>query len=196
VKLGILVSGGGTNLQAIIDAIEDGTLADCEIVTVVSSKPDAYALERAAKHNIPAKVIARKEFADLDKFDAAIAEHMLACKVDLIVTAGFLSILGSETIAAFPNKIINVHPALIPAFCGKGFYGLRVHEAVLQSGVKTTGATVHYVNEIVDGGEIILQKEIDVLPDDTPETLQRRVMEQCERVILVEAVKQFIIHNA
>jgi len=190
VKIGVLVSGGGTNLQAIIDAIEGGKLPDCEIVTVVSSKSGVFALERAGKHGIPATVISRKDFEALDEFDSALCEHMERSSVDIIVMAGFLSIVGEKLLTKFSSRIINIHPSLLPKFGGRGFYGLKVHEAVLEAGEKTTGATVHYVNEIPDGGEIILQKAIEILPNDTAESLQKRVMEECEREILVEAIRR------
>ena len=189
-KIGVLVSGGGTNLQAIIDAIEGGKLPDCEIVTVVSSKSGVFALERAGKHGIPATVISRKDFEALDEFDSALCEHMERSSVDIIVMAGFLSIVGEKLLTKFSSRIINIHPSLLPKFGGRGFYGLKVHEAVLEAGEKTTGATVHYVNEIPDGGEIILQKAIEILPNDTAESLQKRVMEECEREILVEAIRR------
>jgi len=189
-KIGVLVSGGGTNLQAIINAIECGKLPNCQIATVVSNKPDVFALERALNHGIPSAVISRKEFADLSEFDAAICEHMERSNVDLIVLAGFLSIIGEKLLAKFDGRIINIHPSLLPKFGGKGFYGLKVHEAALAAGERTTGATVHFVNSEVDGGEIILQKSIEILPSDTPETLQQRVMEQCEWEILVESINQ------
>jgi len=187
-KIGVLVSGGGTNLQAIIDAIENGTLNGCEIATVVSSKADVYALDRATKHGLHNVVISRKDFADLSEFDNALCQHMESYNVELIVMAGFLSIVGEKLLSKFDGQIINIHPSLLPKFGGKGFYGLKVHEAVLAACEKTTGATVHYVNAEVDGGEIILQKAIEVLPTDTPETLQQRVMTECEQVILVDAI--------
>jgi len=189
-RIGVLVSGGGTNLQAIIDAIESDILDGCEITTVVSSKSGVFALERAEKHGLHNVVISRKDFEDLSEFDSALCEHMLNFNVDLIITAGFLSVLGEKTLKNFNDKIINVHPSLIPSFCGKGYYGIRVHEAALERGVKLTGATVHIVNEIVDGGPILAQKAIDILPNDTAETLQQRVMIECEQVILVEAIRQ------
>jgi len=187
-RIGVLVSGGGTNLQSIIDAIENGTLLNCEIVTVVSSKPNVYALERALNHGISNAVILRKDFTDLSEFDTALCEHMEKKSVDLIVMAGFLSIVGDCLLTKFENRIINIHPSLLPKFGGVGFYGLKVHQAVLEASEKTTGATVHYVTNEVDGGEIILQKAIEVLPNNTAETLQQRVMTECEQVILVEAV--------
>ena len=183
-KIAVLVSGNGTNLQALIDA-------NIQISLVISSVENAFALERAKKANIKVITIARKKYADISDFDSALAAALTEEKIDLVVLAGFLSILGEKVLAAYSNKIINVHPALIPSFCGKGFYGLRVHEEVIKSGVKVTGATVHFVNEIVDGGKIILQKAIDVLPNDTPESLQKRVMQECEWVLLPQAVEKY-----
>ncbi|OQB16083.1 MAG: Phosphoribosylglycinamide formyltransferase [Firmicutes bacterium ADurb.Bin193] len=181
-NIAVLVSGGGSNLQALINAVEAGGI-NGRIVTVVSNKPGVYALERAKKHSIPFKVI-----PDGKDFDSLLVAHLKENKADLVVLAGFLRILGKEVLDAFPKKIINVHPSLIPSFCGDGFYGLKVHRAALDYGVKVTGATVHYVNDITDGGEIISQKAVCVKPDDTPETLQRRVMEEAEWVILPQAV--------
>ena len=187
-KIGVLVSGGGTNLQAIIDSIENGTIRNAEIVTVAASNPDAYALKRAEKHGIPSVAISRKVFDSLEKFDLAICEHMKSRGVELIVMAGFLSIIGENLLNEYEGRIINIHPSLIPSFCGKGYYGLRVHEAALERGVKITGATVHFVNEIPDGGPIIIQKAVDVKDGDTPETLQKRVMEEAEWIILPKAI--------
>lgn len=187
-KIGVLVSGGGTNLQAIIDAIECEKITNAEIVTVVASNTKAYAIERAKKHNIPSIVISRKSFSSQEEHDTVLCEHMKNCGVDLIVMAGYLSIVGEMLIKEFHNKIINIHPSLIPSFCGKGFYGLRVHEAALERGVKVTGATVHIVNEICDGGPILLQKAVEVKDGDTAEVLQRRVMEQAEWTILPQAI--------
>lgn len=187
-RVGVLVSGGGTNLQAIIDAIADKKITNAEIVTVVASNPKAYAIERAKKHNIPAIVISRKAFNSIEEHDAAVCDHMQNMDVDLIVMAGYLSIVGEQLISKFKNRIINIHPSLIPSFCGPGFYGLKVHEAALERGVKVTGATVHIVNEICDGGPILLQKAVEVERGDTPEILQRRVMEQAEWKILPEAI--------
>ena len=183
-KIAVLVSGGGSNLQAIIDAIESKRI-DGKIVTVVSNKDGVYALERAKKHNIPYKIINKK---DNPNFDKELVTHLKENDVDLVVLAGFLCILDDEVINEYPNKIINVHPSLIPSFCGDGYYGLRVHRAALDYGVKITGATVHYVNNIVDGGDIIMQKAVEVLPGDTPEVLQKRVMEEAEWIILPEAI--------
>lgn len=187
-KIGVLVSGGGTNLQAIIDSIENGTIRNAEIVTVAASNPDAYALKRAEKHGIPSVAISRKDFDSLEEFDLAICKHMKSRGVELIVMAGFLSIIGENLLNEYEGRIINIHPSLIPSFCGKGYYGLRVHEAALERGVKITGATVHFVNEIPDGGPIIIQKAVEVKDGDTPETLQKRVMEEAEWIILPKAI--------
>lgn len=190
-NIAVLVSGGGTNLQALIDAQNRGEIKNGKITLVIASKPDAYALERAKNNNIATKVIARKEYDDIHTYTAAVRDALLAAKADLVVYAGFMTILDSQIVEAFPLKMMNVHPALIPSFCGKGFYGLHVHDAVLESGVKITGATVHFVTEDCDAGPIILQKAIPVNNDDTSETLQKRVMEQCEWKILPEAVSLF-----
>ena len=187
-KIAVFVSGGGTNLQALIDAQRDGRLEHGEIVLVVSSSPEAYALERAKRAGIDAAAFSRRELG-ADGFEAAIEAELESHGVQLIVLAGFLSILSEGFTARHAGRIINIHPSLIPSFCGKGFYGLRVHEAALERGVKVTGATVHYVNEVPDGGEIILQKAVEVLPGDTPETLQRRVMEQAEWLLLPQAAE-------
>lgn len=186
-NIAVLVSGGGSNLQAIIDNIEHGEI-NGRIVTVVSNKPGVYALTRAKLHNIPSVVIESKGNPE---FSSQLMRHLEENNVDLIVLAGFLCILKDEILTRYKNKIINVHPSLIPSFCGDGFYGLKVHKAALDYGVKVTGATVHFVNEVTDGGKIILQKAVEVLPDDTPETLQHRVMEQAEWIILPKAVKMF-----
>ena len=188
-KIGVLVSGGGTNLQALIDAQKSGIIQSGEIVTVVSNKPDVYALERAKNAGIDAHVITRKECGSKEAFDAALCDYMQEKGVDIVVLAGFLAILGENFLSVYKDKIINVHPSLIPSFCGDGFYGLKVHEAALNYGVKVTGATVHFVNEITDGGKIILQKAVEIQEDDTPETLQKRVMEEAEWVILPRAVE-------
>lgn len=188
-NIGVLVSGGGTNLQALIDACESGVIKSGRIVTVVSSKKDAYALTRAENHGINTAVFSKKDYADKDALDEAIANHMKEKNVDLIVMAGYLSIVGEKLLKAYENKIINIHPSLIPSFCGDGFYGLKVHQAALDYGVKVTGATVHFVNEITDGGKIILQKAVYINSDDTAETLQKRVMEEAEWKILPEAVE-------
>ncbi len=188
-RIVVLVSGGGTNLQALIDAQKRGELGCGEIVAVVSSKPDVYALERANINSISTAVVSRKELKE--RYEDILLETLESYNPDLIVLAGFLSILGQRITDKYSNKIINVHPALIPSFCGKGFYGLKVHEAALSYGVKVTGATVHFVNEIPDGGAIIFQKAVDIEPDDTPETLQKRVMEQAEWILLPKAVRMF-----
>jgi len=190
-KIAVLVSGGGTNLQALIDAWKKGELGGGELSLVVSSVPGAFALKRAEKEGIKTITIERKKYAELSGFDEALASALSANNIDLAVLAGFLSILGEKTLKSYKDKILNVHPSLIPSFCGKGFYGLRVHEAALEKGVKITGATVHLVNEVVDGGKIILQKAVDVLPGDTPESLQERVMCEAEWVILPKAVAMF-----
>ena len=182
-KIAVLVSGGGTNLQALLDAEQTGVLCSGEIVLVVSNNTKAFALERAARAGVETAVLKGPSFeADLQLL---LQQH----GIDLIILAGFMRILSEAFTSAWPNRILNVHPSLIPAFCGKGYYGLRVHEEALRRGVKVTGATVHFVNEIPDGGEIILQKAVDVLPGDTPETLQRRVMEQAEWILLPEAAE-------
>ncbi len=187
----VLVSGGGTNLQALIDAQESGMIKDGKITCVISSKPGVYALERANNHNIKSKVIARKEYGDVVEYSKAILVALNEEKADLVVYAGFMTILDELVVKAYPNRMMNVHPALIPSFCGKGYYGLRVHEEALKKGVKLTGATVHFVTEVCDGGPIILQKAVEVLDDDTPEVLQKRVMEQAEWKILPQAVSLF-----
>ena len=190
-NIAVLVSGGGTNLQALIDAEHAGKIKNGKITCVISSSPDAYALERAKNNGIATKVVRRKDYPDRRAYSQAIVEVLQEVKADLVVYAGFMVILDEVVARAFPNKMMNVHPALIPSFCGKGFYGLHVHEAVLEAGVKLTGATVHFVNEVCDGGPIILQKAMEVQEDDTPETLQRRVMEQAEWEILPKAVSLF-----
>jgi len=190
-KIGVLVSGGGTNLQAIIDRISDGYLDSCSIATVVSSRRDAYALERARLNNIPAICFDRKDFFDIDAYDTELIGHMESCGVDLIVMAGFLSILGDKFINKYKNQIINVHPSLIPSFCGSGFYGLIPHEKALEYGVKVTGATVHFVTLQTDAGPIIMQKPIFINENDTPKSLQKRVMEEAEWIILPQAIKLF-----
>lgn len=190
-RIAVLVSGGGTNLQALIDAKLSGLIKNGEISLVLASNHKAYALERAAKHGIKSVVISKKECLSGDDFDQKIISVLEENQIDLIVLAGYLSILSSKVTSRFDYKIINVHPALIPSFCGEGFYGLRVHEAALSYGVKLTGATVHFVNEIADGGAIILQKAVDVLARDTPQSLQKRVMEEAEWDILPQAVSLF-----
>lgn len=187
----VLVSGGGTNLQALIDAFERGEIENGRISCVVSSNPNAYAIERAKKHNIDHVVIRRKDYESLETYDEALTALLLEKKADLVVLAGFMTILGDKVIKQFENRMINIHPSLIPSFCGAGFYGLKVHEAALARGVKVTGATVHFVNEICDGGPIILQKAVEISDDDTPETLQKKVMEQAEWKILPKAVSLF-----
>ena len=189
--IAVLVSGGGTNLQALIDAQARGELINGEITADISSNPGAYALERAAKAGIPGYVVARKEFPSSQAMTAALVEQLRALDIDLVVLAGFMVILTGEMVRAFPNAILNVHPALIPSFAGPGCYGLHVHEKALEYGVKLSGATVHFVSEECDGGPIVLQKAVEVLPDDTPEVLQRRIMEQCEWKLLPQAVSLF-----
>ena len=188
-KIAVLVSGGGTNLQALIDAQEAGKNPNGRIVLVVSSNSKAYALERARQHGIETAVLPRRKYATTEDYDRALLALMREHEIDLIVLAGFMCILGSTFTRAYDRKIVNVHPSLIPSFCGDGFYGLHVHEAALAYGVKVTGATVHYVNEIPDGGEIILQKAVEIEEGDTPEVLQRRVMEQAEWILLPKAVE-------
>lgn len=190
-KIAVLVSGGGTNLQALIDAQERGELGCGRITLVIASKPDVYALERAKNHGIEAQVLARKEYESIAAYSAALTEALVAAKVDLVVLAGFLTIIDEQVYNAFPNRILNVHPALIPSFCGKGYYGLHVHEAALEKGVKVSGATVHIVTPECDAGPIVLQKAVEVKDDDTPETLQKRIMEEAEWKILPAAVKLF-----
>ncbi len=187
-KIAVLVSGGGTNLQALLDAEAAGAIRNGKIIRVISSKPGVYALERAKQHGVAAAVVERKAFATAAAFDAAILRELEDCGADMVVLAGFLSILGPAVISRYENRILNVHPALIPSFCGKGYYGLRVHEEALRYGVKLTGATVHFVSEVPDGGAILLQKAVEIRPDDTPETLQRRVMEEAEWQLLPKAV--------
>ncbi len=187
----VLVSGGGTNLQAIIDAMEAGQIPNGKITCVISSNPDAYALTRARKYDIPTRIIAPKSFPSRERYTQALLESLFQEYADLIVLAGFMTILDKEIIRAYHNKIINVHPSLIPSFCGAGYYGIHVHEKALERGVKCTGATVHFVNEIPDDGPIILQKAVMVEEGDTPEELQQRVMRQAEWVILPKAVQLF-----
>ena len=191
VRIAVLVSGGGTNLQALIDAQSRGELKNGRIAAVLSSRPDAYALDRAARAGIPGYVVARKDFASNREMTIALVDKLRELNIGLVVLAGFLHILTGEMVAAFPNAILNVHPALIPSFCGAGDYGLHVHEAALAYGVKLTGATVHFVNEEPDGGPIVLQRAVEILEGDTPEVLQRRVMEQAEWHILPQAVSLF-----
>ena len=188
-KIAVFVSGGGTNLQALLDAQAEGKLKDGEIVLVLSSNPGAYALQRAEKAGVSSVTVSRKDSASQVEFEAAISRELEKAGIEMIVLAGFMSILSADFTARWERRIINVHPSLIPSFCGKGYYGLRVHEAALNYGVKVTGATVHYVNEVPDGGQIILQKAVDILPGDTPEVLQRRVMEQAEWQLLPQAAQ-------
>lgn len=187
-KIAVLVSGGGTNLQAIIDKVENGTIRNTSIEVVISNKKDAYALIRAAEHGIAAECISPREFDDREDFNRELVERIKAYEVDLIVLAGYLVILPEILIKEFPNRIINIHPSLIPSFCGPGMYGLKVHEAVLERGVKITGATVHYVDVGVDSGPILLQKAVEVEQGDTADVLQKRVMEQAEWLILPQAI--------
>ena len=187
----VLVSGGGTNLQALIDAEHRGEIPNGKITCVISSKPDAYALDRAKQNNIKTRVLVRKDFADIAAYSRAMVEALQEENADLVIYAGFMTILDEQVTTAFPYKMMNVHPALIPSFCGKGYYGLRVHEEVLRRGVKVTGATVHFVTEVCDGGPIILQAAVPVLETDTPESLQRRVMEECEWKLLPKAAALF-----
>ncbi len=187
-RIAVLVSGGGTNLEALLQAQEAGLIPHGQIVLVCASNKDAYALTRAANHNIPALAIHKKGMSQ-EAFEAALSEAMAESQIDFIILAGFLSILTENFVKAWPKRIINVHPSLIPSFCGQGMYGLKVHEAALAKGVKVTGATVHYVNEIPDGGEILLQKAVDILPEDNAQTLQRRVMEQAEWLLLPQAAE-------
>lgn len=188
-RIAVLVSGGGTNLQALIDAQKSGELQSGEIALVISDKKDAYALKRAEDNQIKTMVVSKRELGSQEEFEAAIVSALNRNRIDFIVLAGFMCILSEKFTARYPKRIINIHPSLIPSFCGKGFYGLRVHEAALKRGVKITGATVHFVNEIPDGGEIIIQKAVEVQPDDTPEVLQRRVMEEAEWKILPDAAE-------
>lgn len=187
-KLAVLVSGGGTNLQAILDAIDAGKITNAKVEVVISNNPGAYALERAAKHGVEAICISPKEYESRAAFNTAFLDKLNAYQVDLVVLAGFLVVIPPEMIAQYRNRIINIHPSLIPSFCGTGFYGLKVHEGALARGVKVTGATVHFVDEGTDTGPIILQKPVEVCEGDTPEVLQRRVMEQAEWIILPKAI--------
>lgn len=189
-KIAVLVSGGGTNLQALIDAQKSGVISAGEIKLVISNNKDAYALTRAAENGIRAEYVSKKELGGQEGFEERICSLLEECEIDLIVMAGFMSILSGDFTDRYPQRIINIHPSLIPSFCGKGFYGLHVHEAALKYGVKVTGATVHFVNEIPDGGQIIMQKAVSVCEGDTPEILQKRVMEQAEWIILPQACQQ------
>ena len=188
-KIAVLVSGGGTNLQALMDAQQAGKLCSGEIALVVSNNASAFALERAKKAGIPTRILLKKELGGQAGFEAALEQTLAEFGIQVIILAGFMSILSGDFTDKYPRRILNVHPSLIPAFCGAGFYGLKVHEAALEYGVKVTGATVHFVNQIPDGGEIIAQKAVDILPGDTPERLQRRVMEQAEWLLLPQAVE-------
>ncbi len=190
-KIAVLVSGGGTNLQALIDAEKRGELGNGKITLVLSSKPDVYALQRAADNGIASKVLSRKDFEDISAYSRALADALTEAEADLVVLAGFLTIIDEQVYERFPNRILNVHPALIPSFAGKGYYGLHVHEAALAKGVKVSGATVHIVTPECDAGPIVLQKAVPVLEGDTPETLQRRIMERAEWKILPRAVRLF-----
>ena len=190
-KIAVLVSGGGTNLQALIDAEHAGALGNGKISLVLASKPDVYALERARNNQIKSVVLPRKEYSDIAAYSAALADTLVRENVDLVVLAGFLTIFDEQVYEKFPNRILNVHPALIPSFCGKGYYGLHVHKAALEKGVKVSGATVHIVTPECDAGPIVLQKAVAVKQDDTPETLQKRIMEEAEWKILPEAVRLF-----
>ena len=187
--IAVLVSGGGTNLQALIDAEKNGILKSGKIKLVISNKEGVYALERAKCAGIPASVIVKKQFSDQNEFENALMSELERNGIDLIILAGFMSILSEKFTSRYPERIINVHPSLIPSFCGEGYYGLHVHEAALERGVKVTGATVHFVNEITDGGRIILQKAVNVEDGDTPETLQKRVMEEAEWILLPRAAE-------
>ena len=188
VKIGVLVSGGGTNLQALLDAQKRGEIPDGEISLVIASRKKAYALERAREAGVPALALPRRDYENPADYDAALLTALQEAGVELVVLAGFLCVLGEKMLKGYEGRIVNVHPSLIPAFCGDGFYGLHVHEAALRRGVKVTGATVHLVNEVTDGGPILLQKAVEVLEGDTPESLQKRVMEQAEWVLLPQAV--------
>lgn len=190
-KIAVLVSGGGTNLQALIDAEKRGELGNGKITLVISSKPDVYALQRAADNGIDSLVLSRKDYADIATYSRALADALTDAGADLVVLAGFLTIIDEQVYERFPNRILNVHPALIPSFCGKGYYGLRVHEAALEKGVRVSGATVHIVTPECDAGPIVLQKAVEVKQGDTPEALQRRIMEEAEWKILPEAVRLF-----
>ena len=187
-RIAVFVSGGGTNLEALLNAQEAGSIPHGEIVLVIASNETAYALTRAANHGVPGVAVPKKQMTQ-EAFEAALNEKLSEYRVDVIILAGFLSILSADFVKQWPDRIINVHPSLIPSFCGKGMYGLKVHEAALAKGVKVTGATVHLVNEIPDGGRILLQKAVDILPGDTAEVLQRRVMEQAEWILLPQAAE-------
>ena len=188
-KIAVFVSGGGTNLQAIIDNTIDGILKDIEITLVLSSSKDAYALERAANNGIRSAVVSRKDFDSIEKWDEAVVDEVERSGAELIVLAGYLSLLGPKIVSRYSNRIINIRPALIPSFCGAGMYGIKPHKAALARGVKVSGATVHFVNENYDEGPILLQKAVDVLPNDTPESLQKRIMKECEWILLPQAIR-------
>lgn len=190
IRVAVFVSGGGTNLQAIIDAQRSGLISSATVALVISSQPDAYALVRAANAGIPSAIVCKKEYPSQADYEARLYTLLEKNRIDLIVLAGFLTILSKDFVARYPKKILNIHPSLIPSFCGEGFYGLKVHEAALARGVKVTGATVHYVNEIPDGGEIILQRAVAVRPNDTAESLQKRVMKKAEWVIFPKAIEK------
>lgn len=187
-KIAVLVSGGGTNLQAILESERRGENPNGKVTLVVASKPGVYALERAANFGVETAVVRRKDYATSEKFDTALLRVLKDHGIELVVLAGFLSVLGPSVIAAYPNRILNIHPSLIPSFCGPGYYGLKVHEEALKRGVKVTGATVHFVNEVCDGGPILLQKAVEVQPGDTPEVLQKRVMVEAEWKLLPQAI--------
>ena len=190
-RIAVLVSGGGTNLQALFDAQESKKIAGGEIVLVIASNSKAYAIERAKAHNVPAVVVSKKKYPNPEDFDSAMLAALKEYRVDLVVLAGYLSFVGDKVTKEYDHRMLNIHPSLIPSFCGKGFYGLKVHEAALAYGVKVTGATVHFVNGVYDDGQIVLQKAVEILPGDTPEVLQRRGMEQAEWQILPQAVEMF-----
>lgn len=190
-RIAVLVSGGGTNLQALIDAEAKGELGSGRISLVISSKPEAYAIERARRAGIETRVLSRRDYGDIAEYSAALTDALVEAEIDLVVLAGFLTIIDEQVYNKFPNRILNVHPALIPSFSGKGYYGLRVHEAALEKGVKVSGATVHIVTPECDAGPIVLQRAVEVKEDDTPQTLQRRIMEEAEWKILPEAVRLF-----
>ena len=187
-KIAVLVSGGGTNLQAILESERRGENPNGKVTLVVASKPGVYALERAANFGVETTVVRRKDYATSEEFDTALLRVLKDHGIELVVLAGFLSVLGPSVIAAYPNRILNIHPSLIPSFCGPGYYGLKVHEEALKRGVKVTGATVHFVNEVCDGGPILLQKAVEVQPGDTPEVLQKRVMVEAEWKLLPQAI--------
>lgn len=191
-KIGVLVSGGGSNLQAIIDAIDTGYIQNAEIVAVISNVPSAFGIERAKTNNIPAYVVRKKDYKDISEFDNAIIENFEKHEVDLVLMAGFLAIVGEKLVNKYEGRMMNIHPSLIPAFCGAGYYGLKVHEKVLEYGVKVTGATVHFVTLDADAGPIIIQKAVEIEQEDTAEILQKRVMENAEWVIYKEAVRLFV----